>query len=219
MKKKFLCGVGLIFIFVCFLSFQWNVSSKNEKVVLEKSVETKPKEISKKIYVDVKGAVLNPGVYECTENMNVMDVIQKSGGLLDTASTDYINLSKKLKDEMVIIIYTKEEISKQLEGETSVSVIDQTCICPKLENDTCISNENKITNQKEEKKETTTYPISLNHGTLEELMLLPGVGEKKAKDIIDYREKNHGFQTLGDLKQVKGIGDSTFEKLLPYITL
>ncbi len=64
-----------------------------------------------KVYVDIKGEVKNPGVYEVDKNMIVNQVIEKAGGLTKNADTEYLNLSKRVKDEMVIIVYSKKEIT------------------------------------------------------------------------------------------------------------
>ena len=55
--------------------------------------------------------------------------------------------------------------------------------------------------------------ISLNTATVADLVTLPGVGEKTAQAIIDFRESNGGFSTVEDLLQVKGIGPSKFEQI------
>ena len=108
-------------------------------------VEEKEDGVSTKITIDIKGAVKNPGVYNMNRDSRVIDAINKAGGLLDTADNSIINLSKKITDEMVIIIYTKDEIGKMLEGDMAIKIIEKECICPKLENDACI--DNKVTNR------------------------------------------------------------------------
>lgn len=60
--------------------------------------------------------------------------------------------------------------------------------------------------------------VSINNATLKELCTLPGVGESKAKKIIEYRE-NKRFITIEDLKNVSGIGEELFKKIKPYICL
>ena len=50
-------------------------------------------------------------------------------------------------------------------------------------------------------------------------MTLTGIGEKKAEDIIKYREENGAFTSIEDIKNVKGIGNSIYEKIKDYITI
>lgn len=61
--------------------------------------------------------------------------------------------------------------------------------------------------------------ININTATKEELITLPGIGEKKAMDIINFREKNDGFNSIRDLLRVNGIGEATLQKLLEFITI
>ena len=71
-----------------------------------------------------------------------------------------------------------------------------------------------IVNKKKEEK-----LISINTATLKELCTLPGIGEKTAQRIIDYRENISSFLKIEDIMQVKGIGESKFKKIKEYITL
>ena len=212
-----------------YLYFKFNIKDEmKEEVVLEKlEVETDnekdeqtKEDIIQEITFDIKGAVKKPGVYKMEEGKRVIDAINLAGGLKSNADNSVINLSKKLKDEMVIIIYTKEEIKKMLEGDTVIKVIEKECVCPKLENDACI--EDKITNEKidvsvdESKQEDL---ISINTASINELTSISGIGESKAKAIIEYREKNGNFEKIEDVKNVSGIGESLFEKIKDYITI
>ena len=213
MKKTFILLLLCLFVVSC---------SKSEDTISfqEKNVPTKEeKQDEKMIAVDVKGAVLNPGVYEFSKG-TVLDAITKAGGLLENADTNYLNLSKKLKDEMVILIYTKEEIA-DFENGNQLQLPIETCVCPEIKNDGCLKDEDVVTNRKEEESVTVEeglHVISILTATKEEWMLLPGIGETKANAIIEYRNTN-GFQSIEDLKNVKGIGDSTFEKIKEYLTM
>lgn len=221
--KKYIWIALIIFV----LLFVFIKDDSTEEVILEENnLELKEENIEKvdniKIKVDIKGAVKNPGVYEVDENSRVSDVINISGGLTSEADTSVINLSKNVIDEMVIIIYTKDEINEMKEGSTSIKYIEKECVCPKLENDACIedkidnipNNENNSNNKNE-----ANGKVSLNKATLDELMTLDGIGEKKAQAIIDYRNKNNGFKTVEELLEVDGIGSTTYEKIKDRLTL
>jgi competence protein ComEA len=62
-------------------------------------------------------------------------------------------------------------------------------------------------------------PINLNTATVTELMQLPKVGAKTAERIVSFRKQNGGFKRLEEIMSVKGIGEKSFEKLKPYLTL
>ena len=74
--------------------------------------------------------------------------------------------------------------------------------------DACISNDNK----------SGTTLVSINSGSVEELSKLPGIGEAKAKKIIEYRDQNGLFKTIEDIKNVPGIGENIFAQIKDYIT-
>lgn len=62
-------------------------------------------------------------------------------------------------------------------------------------------------------------PLDLNHASVEDLCLIPGVGESLARDIAAYREKRKGFRTVGELRQVKGIEETKWRTLRDYLTV
>ncbi len=167
------------------------------------------------ISVEVKGYVNEPGVYEIEDGSVVNDLIIKAGGLSSNADISVINLARNLSDEDVVIIYSNEEISEMKEGSTSVKYIDKECVCPVIDNsalfDKVITNAEGII--------IDTGKVSLNSATIKELMTLPGIGESKAKLIIEYRNNNKGFKEIEEIKNVKGIGSSIYEKIKDYLTL
>lgn len=191
---------------------------KKEEIIEPQEEKEEPKEIE--IKVDIKGEINNPGVYKLKEGDRVSDAINASGGLTENADTTLINLSKNLKDEMVIIIYNKYEIEQikqeNKEPQTIIKYIEKECNCPDTINDACI--EPKVSGEPTE-SEQKNDKISINTGTLEELKTLPGIGESKAKSIIEYREENGSFKNIEEIQNVKGIGTSLFEKFKDYITL
>ena len=64
-----------------------------------------------------------------------------------------------------------------------------------------------------------TAPVNLNTASQAQLETLPGVGAAAAKRILEYREKNGGFKKIEELMNVKGIGEKSFLKLKPMITV
>ena len=133
------------------------------------------------IFVDIKGAVKNPGVYQMKVGDRVKDALEAAGGLTEEADSQKVNLAKRLEDQMVIVVPKVGEEAEEIPaGATS----------------------------KEEAKEGK---VNINTATVEELKTLKGVGEKKAEAIIEYRKKNGSFQTKEDLMKVRGIGKKLFE--------
>lgn len=185
----------------------------------EEKIEEEEENSIKDITVDIKGRISNPGVYTLSEGNRVMDVITEAGGLLEDANTALINLSKKIEDEMVIIIYSNQEMDSLMEKEKIIyQIVEVEKECPDTINNACI-NENKTSDKiEEEKKSEEVKRINLNTATIEELTTLPGIGEAKAENIIRYREI-FPFEEIEQLKEVSGIGESLFEKVKDYITV
>ena len=208
--------VLLVIVFIIFNKDSEEIQLEEEIIKTEENILEEEKIVSEIVKVDIKGAVKNPGVYEVEENSRVSDVIEISGGLTNEADTSVINLSKNVVDEMVIIIYTKDEIEEMKKGSTSIKYIEKECICPKLENDACI--ENNIDNVLDNNSSSTTGKISLNNASLDELKTLDGIGEKKAQAIIEYRKK-HSFKSIEEILEVDGIGTATYEKIKDRLTI
>lgn len=211
--------VVIIFIMSCFLIYE--IYKEPKIKIVEKKIVKKIKiKEKKKILVDIKGQVKHPGVYEMNKNDRINDVIKKAGGLTDSANVDYINLSKKIEDEMVIFIYSDYEISKMKDEEK----IEESK--PILEDENLIKSNNVFNKKNDEKTSDNTTSegvkvngkVNINTASLEELMTLTGVGESKAKAIIEYREKNK-FKSIEEIKEVRGIGDSIFDKIKENITI
>lgn len=167
-----------------------------------------------KYNIDIKGAVNNPGVYQLDSNLTVNDVINIAGGLTKDADTSIINLAKKITDEMVIIVYTKEEVKNSNIVDTVIKTVEKECVCPNIQNDGCLNNEitDTITNKSE------SNLININTATIEELQTISGIGETKAKKIIEYRNTVGKFKSIEDIKNVEGIGDTLYETIKIYIT-
>lgn len=213
--KKIVLFVFIIFFalaIILIVNSNNNIVAKNKKsndIKIEKKIEEKE---PAKIKVDIKGFVANPGVYEADINSRVIDVINLSGGLIDGADTDGINLSKIIKDEDVIIIYSINDYEKTKE------VYDKKInYCKEDINDSCINdiaNENQNINS-----DISSETININTASVDDLIKLPGIGEAKAQNIIDYRNDNGQFNSIDEIKNISGIGESIFEKIKEYINV
>lgn len=155
-----------------------------------------------RIIIDIKGEVVYPGVYEIDNNTRIIDAINMAGGLTLDADTSGINLSSKIRDEDVIIIYSNNKDSEYYKDKK----IDN-----KNDNFSVEDGGNNKNNDKDE-----IVLIDINTATSEELCSLPGIGEVKAKKIIEYRKKSR-FNTIEDIMNVSSIGEKLFESIKAYI--
>ena len=224
-KKYLIIGVIVLIVIIGLVIY---LNTKESNVLAEEIKEEDIKEIVEvdsdtleKCYVkvDVKGYVNNPGLYEVECDNRVIDAINKAGGLKKNANTSVINLSKKVFDQMVIIIYSDNEVRDFIKVKEEEKIKEEKCINnTSVKNDACVeSNDSK----KEIKEEVTSSSrkVSLNNATLEELMTLTGIGESKAINIISYREENNGFKNIEEIMNISGIGEKAYEKIKDNLTL
>ena len=208
-KKNIIIVIIITLIIGLFIIIKVNnnklKNTNNNEIIMLDQITTKAKKSSIKQYVDVKGSVNNPGVYTFSENERVIDAINKAGGLKDDANTNNINLSKKLTSEMVIYVFSNKEIK-----EEKLSC-DNICKTEIIEVNNCIEITTKL------KNENNTL-VNINTASFDELMTLTGIGESKAKSIIEYRKDNR-FINIEDIKNISGIGESLYNKIKDNITV
>ena len=183
-KAAVIGGILLILVGVGGL-FSKKEESVEETEVVVTTVLAEKTEVSTTqetvIFVDIKGAVKNPGVYQIKVGDRVKDALEAAGGLTEEADSQKVNLAKRLEDQMVIVVPKVGEEAEEIPaGETR-------------------------------NEATKEGKVNINTATVEELKTLKGVGEKKAEAIIEYRKKNGSFQTKEDLMKVRGIGKKLFE--------
>ena len=174
-------------------------------------------------FVEVKGAVKNPGVYTASSTNIINDIIKQAGGFNNNAYTNNINLSKRVSDELVIYVYTKYEYQTNNKKDEK-----NDCVCPTYEISDCTNNTSSIiipdTNNKNENsnvksdESNSKQLININTASKNELKTLTGIGDAKADAIIEYRSKN-AFTRIEDIKNVSGIGEAAFEKIKEHITI
>lgn len=193
----------------------------NKKVEIKEIINEVP--VAKdSIYVDIKGSIKKPGVYEVDSSTIVNNVILLAGGITKNGTTKNINLSKKVSDEMIIYIYNKSELKKLDKIELNECKCD-TVECNNIITDNCsiITSENNKVSESTNVLETeeNTSLININTCTKEDLLNLNGIGESKAKLIINYRELNGPFNRIEDIMNVSGIGEALYAKIKEDITI
>lgn len=204
-RQKLVIGAVSVLILGA-LFFQWlsrdevQPKSVDEWLVAENSADSEWDEMNQKqsqvdeevpiIYIDIKGAVHDPGVYQFEEGDRLLDAIEKAGGLTSDADERQINMAQKLVDQMMIIVPAIGEEINPAMNELSADL-------PSAETD----------------------QVNINTADIEELKTLTGIGEAKARNIIEYREMNGSFQTTDEIKNVSGIGDGIFTQIKDAITV
>lgn len=202
--KKVLSIIGgmLAVIVMIFVGRGMMASPPKEKVMVTNAVNTTRVEettvmMLQNCYVDVKGEVLRPGVYEFSCESRIQEVIKKAGGFTEEADETKINLAQKITDQMQIIVpnvHSKQEgsVTEENSGKGSST-------------NTSVSNSKQGT-------------ININTATLEELQTIKGIGKKKAEAILQYRKEHGAFRTKEELLQVKGIGKKALEAIESQVT-
>lgn len=144
------------------------------------------------IYVDIKGAVKVPGIYQLKNQQRIWDALALAGGVSEEADTTQVNYAQKVKDQMIIYVPKKgEPVPQSLETLQESAPAQQ--------------------NQEEK--------INLNTATEAELQTISGIGAKKAQEIIRFRDEQGPFKTVEELKNVPGIGEKTVERLKDMLTV
>lgn len=218
-------------IYIIFLSNQKEIDKFSDNLVYadldntetDNTNKEEKEDFSKKFFVDIKGAVKKPGVYEMDSNAIINDVIKLAGGYTTNAYQNGINLSKKIKDEMVIYIYNKSEMAKYLENNDN-TVIKNECNTPDYNICECINDKYSIievgSNNKNDSDNTEVKEVvNINTADVSKLSTLNGIGESKAQAIIKYREDNGKYTKIEDIMNVSGIGEKAFEKIKDFITV
>lgn len=184
----------LILLFLLFLFLIGCHASPGGEVIQESHLKQEQEEtehrenktdcVLPKIFVHVSGEVKNPGLYELDSGSRIFEAIQAAGGFTKRADEDSINLAQKIKDESKIHVFSLDKEEKEGKEKGEASQ-----------------------NKKPDVR------IDLNRATLEELMTLPGIGEKRAEAILDLRVQKGSFQTIEDLLEVEGIKEGIFNKI------
>lgn len=171
--------------------------------------------VSRTIYVDVCGAVVNPGVYELSSDSRVFQAIEKAGGYLPGAAASYLNRARSLSDGQQIYVPTQEEVDSQTIPLTQ----DETAQDGMVQEGTAQTGTAADNTADGTGTTQAGQRINLNTADVSQLSTLTGVGESKALAIIAYREENGPFTSIEDIMNVPGIKEGTYEKIKDKIAI
>lgn len=163
--------------------------------------------------VYVIGAVRKPGVYTLPSNSRIKDAIVRAGGMTGHADPMAINQAVRLRDEMQIVVPTREILVKRSPPARAIprrfTPVPPISVPPK-------PTRRAIRSIHEPSTEVSTRPvqvIDLNTATAEQLESLPNIGPSKAQAILEYRQKHGNFERAIDIQKVSGIGPKTWERI------
>ena len=136
---------------------------------------------SKIIFVDVIGCVVNPGVYQLEEGSRVFQALELAGGLTEEAEVKSINRAAVLSDEQVITVLSVEEYEEMQKNSGGLGFVEG--------------------------------KVELNSADARALESLSGIGPSMAEKILQYRQEHGRFHKIEDLMKVPGIGEKTFQQI------
>jgi competence protein ComEA len=142
------------------------------------------------VYVHVAGAVRQPGLLHLDDGARVAEAVEQAGGPLPRADLAGVNLAAKLEDGQQIVVPVRGAVP----GSTTGAAVPGSA-SPAAPGSPGVPK------------------LSLSQVTIEQLDGLDGIGPTLAQRIVDYRTENGGFRSLGELREVEGIGEKRFEAL------
>lgn len=146
------------------------------------------------IYVYVCGSVNEPGVYEVREGSRVHELIALAGGFAEDAYTLSVSMAKTVTDGQTLYVPHLDEAEDDVAGSRLSG---------------SVTGDDDIYGQKTK--------ININTASVEQLMTLKGIGESRARDIVDYRTRNGSFKKTEDVMKVSGIKEAAYSKIKDYI--
>ena len=156
------------------------------------------------IYVDVCGAVANPGVFQLAAGSRVFQAIEAAGGYLPEAALTCVNRAGVLTDGQQLYILTQEEMERQGLDPAEMSGASD----GQMNGSAGTGQNTGMTAQVQQDNR-----ININIADEAQLTTLTGIGATRAQAIIAYREENGPFAAIEDIMNVQGIKEGTFAKI------
>lgn len=148
-------------------------------------------EVFREIVIEVAGEVNKPGIYIFKNTPTLKEVIEKTRGFKEPILLDTATSSEVLETGTLL------NVSKASPKELKL----------------------KIGRMEANKLLTFSIPLDLNRVSVDDLRLIPGIGESLAREIVTYRERRKGFRSVEELKNVKGVGEKKYQSYKPFFTV
>ncbi|GEM_PF-3289333 len=200
-----------------------NFSSSETNLTNEKNLKSENKSEQdfsenevEKIFIDIEGAVHRPGVVSVPKGIILNEAFAFALGIKEQEA-DMNFISKNINRASIVLpnsyIYIpyKTEISKN--DQSAINAVSNSSYSSKTKTYS-VSTTSSQNSENTKTSEQTTYsgPVNINTASLEILDTLEGIGPTYAQRIIDYRNTNGSFSTPHDIVNVRGIGESIYEK-------
>jgi competence protein ComEA len=207
--QKILFFLALFIFAILYFKFYFNPYS------------TPSEEIFREIVVEVLGEVQRPGIYSFKNPPSLKEAIEKAGGLKEAALYDNNSFSEILESG------TQINVTRESSGIPPLPALVKTPSSTPFTKAPSsppfnkgghggINQETikiKLGRMEANKLLVFSVPLDLNRVSVEDLSLIPGVGEFLAKEIVTYRKRQGGFRSVEELKNVKGIGEEKWKTL------
>jgi competence protein ComEA len=141
-------------------------------------------DLMREVVIEVSGEVRNPGVHLFQNPPTLKEAIERAGGLKETAQSNTTLFSEILETGTLLTVGRE---SSQIKIRTSRMAADKLLVF--------------------------SVPLDLNRVSIEDLCLIPGIGESLAQEMIAYRARRRGFRSVEELKNVRGVGEKKYQNL------
>jgi len=142
----------------------------------------------KEVRVYIVGEINEPGIYSIKKGSILNELVEKAGGLKDSVDKEMINLAFPIDKNMMIKILDSSVIKAA--DDEGVDIFDE---------------------------KLSSLMVNINTAGIEELVLIPGVGEATAEAVISFREQNGRYEKIEDIMKVAGIKQAKFETMKDFI--
>ena len=198
-QQRILFTFALLLLGILYFKFYYHPSHSPSEVIV------------REIVVEVLGEVRNPGVYLFQNPPTLIEAIERAGGLKETAPFDMDSFSETLETGTLLTIHPSPlPHGEREQGEGPLL----------KEGMKGIKHEEKkirISRMASNKLLVFSIPLDLNRVTVEDLCLIPGIGESLAHEILAYRGKRRGFRSVEELKNVKGMGEKKWRAIKSFL--